>query len=419
MRESKNNKPAIRFQGYTDTWKQCKLGDLGNFKNGMNFSKDAMDKGYPFVNLQNIFGKNVIDTDHLGLAEASDSQLKEYNLLKGDVLFVRSSVKLEGVGEAAMITQDLIDTTYSGFVIRFRDETDMDENFKRYIFGTKPIRDQIMAKATNSANKNISQEALSNVVLCIPSKEEQTTIGDYFIHFDEVIAKNQRKYDHLMRMRQTLLRKMFPHGQQKVPEIRFKSFSDHWKQRELGEVIKEFYNGQTPYRLNKEYWNGSINWLTSGDLNRGIITHTMEKITEKGRHSAGLRILPKGTMIIAIMGLEANGTRGNCGILGIESTINQACMALITDENILSTEYLFQWYQCFGEHYAMRITQGTKQQNYNSEILGRLSISYPSIAEQRAIVKFLSSIDSLIALHSQRIEILKNIKRFMMEKMFV
>lgn len=108
--------PKIRFKEFTGAWEQRKLGDLGDFKNGMNFSKDAMGKGYPFVNLQNIFGRNVIDVNNLGLAEASATQLKEYNLKKGDVLFVRSSVKLEGVGEAALVPQDLDNTTYSGLL---------------------------------------------------------------------------------------------------------------------------------------------------------------------------------------------------------------------------------------------------------------------------------------------------------------
>ena len=76
-------------------WEQRKLGDLGSLKNGMNFSKDAMGHGYAFVNLQNIFGNNVVDVKSLGLAEASEKQLLEYSLQKGDVLFVRSSVKLQ------------------------------------------------------------------------------------------------------------------------------------------------------------------------------------------------------------------------------------------------------------------------------------------------------------------------------------
>ena len=201
--------PEIRFPGFTDDWEQRKLGDLGSFKNGMNFSKDAMDKGYPFVNLQNIFGRNVIDTDNLGLAEATDNQLKEYNLQEGDILFVRSSVKLEGVGEAAVVPKNLENTTYSGFIIRFRDETDMDINFKRFIFGTKSIRDQIMAKATNSANKNISQDALNNMELYLPIKAEQQKIGEYFSNLDNLITLHQRKCDKYKELKKGLLQQMF------------------------------------------------------------------------------------------------------------------------------------------------------------------------------------------------------------------
>ncbi len=201
--------PEVRFPGFTDDWEQRKLGELGKFKNGMNFSKEAMGKGFPFVNLQNIFGRNVIDIDNLGLAEASDKQLKEYNLQEGDVLFVRSSVKLEGVGEAALVPKDLDSTTYSGFVIRFRDETAMDSNFKRFVFGTESIRNQIMAKATNSANKNISQDVLNNLELFVPSQEEQRKIGECFANIDNLITLHQLKLDQMKEYKKGLLQQMF------------------------------------------------------------------------------------------------------------------------------------------------------------------------------------------------------------------
>ena len=108
--------PEIRFDGFTYDWEQRKLGELGSLKNGMNFSKEAMGHGFPFINLQNIFGNNVIDVNKLELADATEKQLLEYSLLKGDVLFVRSSVKLEGVGEAALVPETLENTTYSGFL---------------------------------------------------------------------------------------------------------------------------------------------------------------------------------------------------------------------------------------------------------------------------------------------------------------
>lgn len=169
------------------------MGDLGSLKNGMNFSKDAMGHGYAFVNLQNIFGNNVVDVKNLGLAEASEKQLLEYSLQKGDVLFVRSSVKLEGVGEAALVAETLENTTYSGFIIRFRDEYGLNNDFKKFVFATKKVRDQIMSQATNSANKNISQSALENLTFEIPSKDEQKQIGEYFSNLDHLITLHQHK----------------------------------------------------------------------------------------------------------------------------------------------------------------------------------------------------------------------------------
>ena len=177
------------------SWEQRKLGELGSLKNGMNFSKEAMGVGFPFVNLQNIFGNNVIDVSDLGKAIASESQLKDYNLLEGDALFVRSSVKLEGVGEAAIVPHNLENTTYSGFIIRFRDEYGLDNNFKRFVFGIESVRNQIMAQATNSANKNISQSVLENLDLAIPSKSEQQKIGAYFNNLDNLITLHQRKLE--------------------------------------------------------------------------------------------------------------------------------------------------------------------------------------------------------------------------------
>ena len=202
-------KPEIRFSGFIDDWEQRKLGELGSLKNGMNFSKKAMGIGFPFVNLQNIFGNNVIDVSNLGKAMASDSQLKDYNLLNGDVLFVRSSVKLEGVGEAALVPQTLDNTTYSGFIIRFRDEYGLDNNFKRFVFGIESVRNQIMAQATNSANKNISQSVLENLELAIPSKSEQQKIGAYFSNLDHLITLHQRELEKLKKIKLSMLEKMF------------------------------------------------------------------------------------------------------------------------------------------------------------------------------------------------------------------
>ena len=205
--------PEIRFDGFTNDWEQRKLGKLGSLKNGMNFSKDAMGHGFPFVNLQNIFGSNVVNVNELGLADATEKQLLEYSLLEGDVLFVRSSVKLEGVGEAALVPENLENTTYSGFIIRFRDEYGLNNDFKQYIFGTPKVRNQIMAQATNSANKNISQGVLENLTFEVPSFYEQAKIGEYFSNIDHLITLHQRKSEELKNVKKYMLQNMFAKGE--------------------------------------------------------------------------------------------------------------------------------------------------------------------------------------------------------------
>ena len=207
--DEKNPFPFIRFKGFTEAWEQRKLGDLGSLKNGMNFSKDRMGIGFPFVNLQDVFGKSIVTKQHLDKAQATDSQLRTYNLFKGDVLFVRSSVKLEGVGQAVVVPSDFINTTYSGFLIRFRDQTNLDNKFKSQIFKTRNIRTQIMSKATDSANKNINQSSLAKLKIVFPSKTEQEKIGKLLEDLDKVITLHQRKLDQLQKLKKSLLQNMF------------------------------------------------------------------------------------------------------------------------------------------------------------------------------------------------------------------
>lgn len=204
----------------------------------------------------------------------------------------------------------------------------------------------------------------------------------------------------------------------KIPKIRFKGYTDEWEERKLGEVLADMYNGQTPYRLNDDNWGGDINWLSSGELNRGVVIKTEEKITSKGQKDANLRIMPKGTFVIAITGLEASGTRGNCAILGIDTTLNQSCMALFPREEILDSKFLFQWYRKVGEEYGISYTQGTKQQSYNSEIIKLLPIDLPSIKEQSKLAEYLFNLDHLITLHQRKLDLLKVTKKSMLQKMF-
>lgn len=203
-----------------------------------------------------------------------------------------------------------------------------------------------------------------------------------------------------------------------VPNIRIEGYTGDWKDYAMSDVITGLYNGQTPYRGEPSFWNGNINWLSSGDLNRGIVMHSTEKITELGLKNAHLRIVPKGTFVMAITGLEAAGTRGNCGMLGIDTAMNQSCMAIFPEKKLLDANFLFQWYQAHSESMGIRLTQGTKQQSYNAEIIKRINISIPSLCEQQAIADFLKSLDITIFSTTKKIAKLEQTKKACLQSMF-
>ena len=357
----------VKNQAYV--WEQRKLGELGSLKNGMNFSKEAMGVGFPFVNLQNIFGNNVIDVSDLGKAMASDSQLKDYNLLNGDVLFVRSSVKLEGVGEAALVPQTLENTTYSGFIIRFRDEYGLDNNFKRFVFGIESVRNQIMSQATNSANKNISQSVLENLELAIPSELEQQKIGAYFSNLDHLITLHHRECVKTQRT-----------------EI------NDWEQRKFGDLYTKVSE--------------------KNDLSYGtdkIISVANMYFKEDVKDSSDEYMRTYNVMRLGDIAFEGNKSKNYAHGRFVENTIGDGIVSHVFDvfRPIVDYDLLFWKYLINNEGVMGRImTRCTKASTMMTNLVAndflKEEILVPSLDEQRKIGGYLDSLDHLITLHHRK-----------------
>ena len=180
----------------------------------------------------------------------------------------------------------------------------------------------------------------------------------------------------------------------------------------IGEQF-ELYSGNTPSRMNKNQFDGSINWITSGELKEHYISDTKEKISEEAAKNNSLKLLPVGTFVIAIYGLEANGVRGTCSITTRESTISQACMAF-TSKMDIQNEFLYSWYKKHGNIIGIKYAQGTKQQNLSYDIIERFNISYPCMEEQKKLIRFISLIDQRIATQNKIIYKLKSLIRGIM-----
>ena len=198
--------------------------------------------------------------------------------------------------------------------------------------------------------------------------------------------------------------------------MRFPEFSGEWNRTSIGDKF-ELYSGNTPSRLEKDQFVGKINWITSGELKNHYIAATNETITEEAAANNNLRLLPIGTFVIAIYGLEAAGVRSTGSITTEASTISQACMAFLPKGEI-SNEFLYSWYMKHGNTIGLRYAQGTKQQNLSYDIIERFKISYPNVLEQRKLEKFISLLDRRIAIQSGLIEDLKNVKKHLMEQLF-
>ena len=199
-----------------------------------------------------------------------------------------------------------------------------------------------------------------------------------------------------------------------VPHLRFPEFHGEWCVSTIGEQF-DLYSGNTPSRLNKEHFEGNVNWITSGELKEHYISDTKEKISEDAATANNLKLLHPGTFVIAIYGLEADGVRGTGSITCKESTISQACMAF-TQKGDVKNEFLYSWYKKHGNIIGIKYAQGTKQQNLSYDILEKFHIAYPSQDEQDKLIKFISLLDERIASQSKLIEKLESLIKGIVQK---
>ena len=202
------------------------------------------------------------------------------------------------------------------------------------------------------------------------------------------------------------------HKKLNVPNLRFPEFQGEWEESIIGEMF-DLYSGNTPSRLNKEHFKGAVNWISSGELKEHYIYSSKEQISEEA--AKNLKLLPVGTFVIAIYGLEAEGVRGTGSITQEPSTISQACMSFIP-KGVIGNEFLYSWYKKHGNVIGIRYAQGTKQQNLSYDILEKFKIAYPNTKEQEKLNRFISLIDERIATQNKIIEDLKKLKSAIIEK---
>jgi type I restriction enzyme, S subunit len=191
-------------------WEVRALGEIGIFKNGINKDRTAFGHGSPFVNLLDVFGAASISSiDHLGLIASTSFEQNTYDLRRGDVIFIRSSVKPSGVGLTVVVDNYLAGTIYSGFLIRFRDGGFIDAKFKKHCFYEEGFRQRIIGASSVSANTNINQDSLKRVPIILPPmKAEQKAIAEILSDMDADIAALETKLTKARQLKQGMMQEL-------------------------------------------------------------------------------------------------------------------------------------------------------------------------------------------------------------------
>ncbi|MEY3500090.1 MAG: hypothetical protein RL308_1759 [Bacteroidota bacterium] len=199
-----------------------------------------------------------------------------------------------------------------------------------------------------------------------------------------------------------------------IPSLRFPEFDGEWEVKRLGEVA-DISSGGTPSRINQNYWNGDIPWVSTSLIDFNKIDETTEYITKEGLKNSSAKLFPIGTLLMAMYG--QGKTRGKIAILNIEASTNQACGAIITNSNRLNSLFAFQNLSKRYDEIRDLSNQGG-QENLSGGILKGIEIAFPTLPEQQKIASFLTTVDDKLQALKQKKTLLEQYKKGVMQQIF-
>lgn len=411
--QEKAKEPEIRFAGFTGAWEQRKLGNLGETYTGLS-GKSKEDFGHgtaKFITYMNVYSNPVSDPEGTDLIEVDNRQ---NTVRKGDVLFTTSSETPEEVGMSSVVFESIENTYLNSFCFGYRPKIEFNNFYLAFLLRSGGFRKNIIFLAQGISRYNISKNAVMNIPIPIPAKEEQEAIGDFFKHLDALLTLHQRKYEKLLNIKKSMLEKMFLKEGEVVPEIRFKGFTGAWEQRKLGE-LSDIIGGGTPSTGNSTYWDGNINWYSPAEISNQIfLSASQRKISELGYSSCSAKILPKGTVLFT-----SRAGIGKTAILAEEGCTNQGFQSIVPHTNELDSYFIFSRTSEL-KKYGEVVGAGSTFVEVSGKQMAAMTLMMPpSINEQKVIGSFFKRLDTLLTLHQRKLEMLKNVKQAFLEKMFV
>ena len=404
----KSDTPAIRFKGFSDAWEQRKVGDLIEDY----IEKTIVQNQYPVLTSSQQQGIVLQEEYFADRQVTTNDNIGYYVLPRGYFTYrSRSDTDMFVFNRNNIINKGIISYYYPVFLPKNGDSSFL---LRRLNHG---IRKQLSMAAEGTGQKVLAHNKFKNMVVDVPSTAEQCRIGIFFEMLDNLITLHQRKFEKLTNVKKSMLEKMFPQNGSSYPEIRFKGFTDAWEQRKLYEMCGTF-----EYGLNaaaKEF-DGKNKYIRITDIDDASREFLLSDLSSPDICLDGMSkyLLSRGDIVFARTGASVGKTyiyKENDGVVYfagflIRTKVNQDNDAEFVFQSTLSPSY---------EKYIRITSQRSGQPGVNAQEYGEYDLFAPSKEEQQRIGRFLRGIDDLITLHQRELEKLQNIKKSMLEKMFV
>ena len=396
--------PAIRFAGFTDPWEQRKLSEVATFGGGHTppmADPDNYEDGYVLWVTSQDVKSNYLDRTTTQITEKGAKELTLYPA--GSLVMVtrsgilRHTLPVAELRKPSTVNQDIR-------VILPQGECCGEWLLQFFISHNKELL--LEFGKTGTTVESVDFGKIKDMLLYMPSTVEQQQIGDFFAKLDSLITLHQRKYDKLVILKKSMLEKMFPKDGESVPEIRFAGFTDPWEQRKLGELFEESDE------------RASDREILSVSVANGIYPASeSDRETNPGASLANYKIVHFGDVVYNSMrmwqgAVDASRYDGIVSPAYVVARPNSEVYARFF-ARLLRQPMLLKQYQ--------QVSQGNSKdtQVLKFDDFASIGISMPaSENEQRRIGGFFDRLDSLITLHQRKLELLQNIKKSLLDKMF-
>lgn len=396
------NTPKIRFKGFTDDWEQRKLGEIVLRESLARESTIDL----PYVEYEDVIAEE----------GRINKDIRKKEGIKKGIFFDGSQVLY---GKLRPYLHNWLNPDFSGVAVGdwwVLKPNNVDKNFIYRLIQTQQF-DDIANQSTGSKMPRADWNLVSNTEFAIPTSQvEQTKIGGYFFTLDNLITLHQRKCDETKELKKYMLQKMFPKNGEKNPEIRFEGFTDDWEQRKLIDYL------DVSNEKNKKGDYKKTDVLSvSGEV--GIVN----QIEFQGRSFAGVSvenygIVNEGDVVYTKSPLKANPygiIKTNKGKAGIVSTL----YAVYKPKENTDSDFVQIYFELdsrMNSYMHPLVNKGAKNDmKVSDENALKGTVTFPKINEQKAISNFITELDHLITLHQRKCEKLKELKKFMLQNMFV